>query len=229
MKKGILAGALIALTMSLNAFAEANKEKRDIDEFSKIEASKGVNVSLIQNNEKREIEVVTEGCPTADVETTIKKDVLYVKMKKRTAGSAVQVFVYFKDIDEVKLKGGASVDTECLFAHEGKFTLDLAADCEAEMDVEVDELEVLGNTCMITMSGKAKKQTVDIAGTLGNSKYDAEALESDECDIIATTAEAVVNVKDKLNAQSAGGIIRYKGTAEVTKKETFEGKIVELE
>lgn len=227
MKKGIFISAVAALIISLNANAEATKEKREIGTFSQIEASKGVNISLVQCDDKHELEVVTEGCPTSDVDAFVKKDVLYVKMKKRTAGSAVEVFIYFKDVDAVTVKGGASLSTDCLFSHKGKFTLDVASQCEAEMEIEVDELEVFGNTCIITMNGTAKKQVVDISGMLGCCKYDAESLTTEETIINVSSSEAIVNATKTLDATAQGGSIKYTGGAEVIKKESFGGEIKE--
>lgn len=225
MKKRILLSVVMTLFCFVATIAQVNKEKREIAEFSDIEAAKGVNISLIQCD-KYEIEVVTEGCPTQDVETSIKKGKLLVKMKKRTPGSAVQVFVYFKDINSVALKGGASVMTNCLFAHKGEFLLDLGAQCEAEMEVELGKLIVDANTSKVMMSGKADSQEISMTGTLGNCSYDGESLYTKTTLVEVTGAEAVVRASESIEANATGGKITCKGTTNIKESSTFGGEIV---
>lgn len=225
MAKSLFLSVLLSLFVCMSAVAQVNKEKRDITEFASVEAAKGVNISLVQCD-KYELEVVTEGCPTSDVETSIKKGKLFVKMKKRTPGSAVQVFIYFKDLNSVTLKGGASVRTDCLFAHKGEFILDLGAQCEAEMEVEIEKLIVEANTSVLMMSGKADSQEVLMTGTLGNCSYDAESLYTKTTQIEVTGAEAVVRASESIEATAVGGKIKCLGGAKVTEKTSFGGEII---
>lgn len=225
MKKCVLFSILLCFCSVSAIVAQVNKEKREITEFIDVEAAKGVNISLVQCD-KYGIEVVTEGCPTADVETVVKKDKLTVKMKKRTPGSAVQVFIYFKDINSVVLKGGASVMTDCLFAHKGEFKLDLGAQCEAEMEVEIGKLIVEANTSIIEMSGKADCQEVFISGTLGESNYNAESLYTKTTQIEVSNSDAVVRASESIDAIAAGGKIKCIGTNNVSEKTSFGGKII---
>ena len=198
------------------------------DEFSTIEVTKGANVSLIQCD-KTALEVVTDGCPTADVETIVNNGTLTVKMKKRTPGSAVQVMVYFKDLNHIKVKRGASIQTDCLFAHKGKLTLEVGAQSEVQLDIDVDELDVDANTCVINLEGNAKKQKVLIAGTVGQSTYNAEDLESEDVDIKAIDTDAVVSFSNSLKAEAVSCTIRYVGdSARVSKSTKGNGKVVEF-
>lgn len=225
MAKSLFLSVLLSLFVCMSAVAQVNKEKRDITEFASVEAAKGVNIALVQCD-KYELEVVTEGCSTSDVETSIKKGKLFVKMKKRTPGSAVQVFIYFKDLNSVTLKGGASVRTDCLFAHKGEFILDLGAQCEAEMEVEIEKLTVEANTSVLMMSGKADSQDVLMTGTLGNCSYDAESLYTKTTQIEVTGAEAVVRASESIEATAVGGKIKCLGGAKVTEKTSFGGEII---
>lgn len=205
----------------------ANKEKRAIEQFTQIEVSKGANISLVQCDTLY-LEVVTDGCPTSDVETYVKKGILYVRMAKRTAGSAVQVFIYFSDVERIDVKTGASVETDCHFEHRGSaFTLAVGAKCEAEMDIDVDELVVDANSCTIELEGIAKKQTVDFAGTVGEAKYDASSLESEDVEINVSGAEATVKFSKSLIAKAVGGTIKYIGDESNVKAETSLGGKVE--
>lgn len=225
MSKSLFICVLMSICLCLSAEAQVNKEKREIAEFTCVEAAKGVNITLVQCD-KYELEVVTEGCPTADVETSLKKGCLLVKMKKRTAGSAVQVFIYFKDINSVTLKGGASVMTECLFAHKGEFTLNMGAQCEAEMEVEMEKLIVEANTSLVVMSGKADSQEVYMTGTLGNCSYDGESLYTKSTSIEVTGAKATVRASESINAVANGGKIECLGTDKIVEDASYGGEIV---
>lgn len=226
--KKLIFTTVAALAASVCALAQ-NKESRDLaDGFSTIEVTKGANVSLIQCD-KTALEVVTDGCPTADVETMVNNGTLTVKMKKRTPGSAVQVMVYFKDLNHIKVKRGASIQTDCLFAHKGKLTLEVGAQSEVQLDLDVDELDVDANTCVINLEGNAKKQKVLIAGTVGQSTYNAEDLESEDVDIKAIDTDAVVSFSNSLKAEAVSCTIRYVGdSAKVSKSTKGNGKVVEF-
>jgi len=228
--KRIITSLLCGLLTLTSVFADdnVNKEQREIAEFNKIEASKGLSVMLIQCD-RYAIEVVTQGCPTSDVETIVKNNTLYTKMKKKTAGSAVSVFVYYKDIDEIKIKTGASVETNdgCQLEHRGTpLTLDVAAKCEATLDIDVDELIVSSNSCEITLSGKAIKQNVKMKGTVRDSKYDAAHLWSEEVDIFASGCDSEIYATKHIKAEAEGCTIKYRGDAQVEKTIKSKGKIV---
>ncbi len=217
---------LLSFTAAI-ANDDVNKEKREISEFTKLEAAKGLSVMLIQCDHYA-IEVVTQGCPTSDVETTVKNGTLYTKMKKKTAGSAVSVFVYYKDIESITIKTGASVETNdgCHLERRGTLTLDVAAKCDAELDIDVDELVVSSNSCSITLSGKAVKQNVKMKGTVKDSKYDAEHLWSEDVDIFASGCDALVYATKHIKAEAIGCTIKYKGDATVEEIVSAKGKVV---
>lgn len=226
--KKLVFSTIAALSVFACTLAQ-NKESRDLaDGFSSIEVTKGANVSLIQCD-KTALEVVTDGCPTADVETVVNNGTLTVKMKKRTPGSAVQVMVYFKDLSLIKVKRGASIQTDCLFTHKGKLSLEVGAQSEVQLDIDVDELDVDANTCVINLEGNAKKQKVLIAGTVGQSTYNAEDLESDDVDIKAIDTDAVVSFSNSLKAEAVSCTIRYIGdSAKVSKSTKGDGKVIEF-
>ncbi|MCQ2203280.1 MAG: DUF2807 domain-containing protein [Bacteroidales bacterium] len=228
--KKLLSVAFVLLGM-MNVISikaeDVNKEKREIAEFTKIEAAKGMNIMLIQSDHY-ELEVVTQGCPTEDVDAIVKKGTLVAKMKKITKGSAVSLYVYYKDIEMVKLKTGATVETVkgCPLESKGTLTLDLAANCEAAMDLDVEELVVTSNSCKIALAGKARKQDVTIRGTVQDSEYDAAKLESEEITIYASGCETDIYATKSIKAEADGCVITCKGGAEVEKIETSGGQIV---
>ncbi|MDO4462503.1 MAG: DUF2807 domain-containing protein [Bacteroidia bacterium] len=208
--KRILSLVALCLAFVLNTNAQdVSKEKRDLGgDYTRIVTQKGLNVSLHQCDVD-EIEVVTQGCPTEDVDTYIKKGTLYVRMKKVTKGSAVQVFIKFKDIEAIDLGPATSVTTECVFQHKGTFTIEAAAKAEVEMEIETDELVVDANSCQILLSGTAKQQNVRVKGTVRDMKYDALSLQSENIDIYASDSECDVQFSKTLSAECIAGTITY--------------------
>lgn len=207
---------------------ETNKEKREVAEFTKIEAVKGINVMLVQCDHY-ELEVVSQGCPTTDCITTVKKGTLEVKMKKITKGSAVSIFVYYKDLEEIKLKTGATVETTqgCPLDSKGTLTLDIAASCEVAMDIDVENLVVDANSCKIALAGVAKHQKVDILGTVNaDTEYDASRVQSETIEIRASGCDSQVKASKTIKAEADGCVITCKGGAEVEKSTTSGGEVI---
>lgn len=207
----LLINLTILMAMCVAAVAAPQKETRTTEAYTRIEASKGVNISLIQCDDRNNIEVVTDGCPTSDVETYVKEGTLYARVKKRTKGSAVQIYVYFQSIDGVSVKGGASVETDCLLKHSGTFELNVGAQCEANLEVEMNNLTIDGNTCSITLSGKAENHTMSLAGTLGSCNFDGEMFWARNATINVTRANALINIIEKIKAKAVAGKIQVKG------------------
>lgn len=218
---------IAAMLFATDLFAQ-NKEKRDMPgAFNKIEVSKGANVTISQCDANEGLEIATDGCPTSDVETLVNKGTLIVRMKKRTPGSAVQVIVNCKDFNEIDVKRGATLETSTTFQHKGRFVIGVGAQSEVIMDLEVDELVVDAHTCNIKLQGKATKQNVNIAGTVGSSKYDAEDLVSEDVIIKAVDSEAVVNATRSLEANAISCTIRYKGNPANVREVTTGNGLVE--
>lgn len=227
--KRILSILSLALVFAFGVNAQVNKEKRDLGgAYERIIVQKGINVSLHQCDVD-EIEVVTDGCPTEAIETYIKKKALYIKATKNASGAA-QVFVKFKDISAIDLGYNTSVNTECLFEHKGTFTIEAAAKSEVEMEIETDELVVDANSCTITLNGQAKKQVVQVKGTVRDMKYDALSLNSEDVEIYASDSECDVQFTNTLSAECVAGVITYKGeeSGVVEKIESKGGKIEKL-
>ncbi len=227
--KRILSVLLLSAAFIFGANAEVKKEKRELGgDYTRIVVQKGINVSLHQCDVD-EIEVVTDGCPTEAIETFIKKGALYIKANKKASGAA-QVFVKFKDFEALDLGFNTSVNTECLFQHKGTFTIEAAAKSEVEMEIETDELVVDANSCTITLNGEAKKQVVQVKGTVKDMKYDALSLKSEDIDIYASDSECDIQFTNSLTAECVSGTITYKGeeSGVVEKIESKGGKIEKL-
>ena len=220
MKQTVLS-AILAMVFVAPILAQ-EKDKRSVADFSSVLVTKGANISLIQCD-KTELEIVTDGGPTSDVLTTVDKGQLEISMKKRSTVEAVQVFIYFKDIESLTVKRGASVETDCVFAHKGTFTADIASNCEAKLELDVDRLVLKGNTCIIKLEGRADEQDVVVSGSVGESTYDASQLESRKVNIKAVDTDATVKFSEKLDANAVNCTIKYIGDEANVRQTTSSG------
>ena len=200
---------LFGLFLSLNAETVTKKEIRKADAFDKIKATKGINVTLIEGHEES-VEVHIKNGETSDVITEVRNRKLTVKMKTKIYKDvAVQVYVTYQSLREIEAALGATIDSENTVNAEN---LNIKAGAEAivKLDIDVNNLEVNGNTCDIELEGVAKYQDIKI-GT--NGRYKGYNLISHEAFAKATLGSIVeVSVKDKLSGTAGtGGVVSYIG------------------
>ena len=139
--------------------------------FSKIEIGDNLDVVLVQDNA---INIVVEAANNealACVETTIKRNVLYISRSK--TGLAVKVFVHTPALEKITAKASADVTIVNNFESEkmaihlyskarliGNLTVDkltLVADSDAELNVRTDSHEITGtfsNNARANVSGQ---------------------------------------------------------------------------
>lgn len=227
MIKRLLCVALATLALAISSMAENKEDRKLNDSFSTIEVTKGVNVLLVQCD-KLALEILTDGGPTSDVETILNNGTLTVKMKRKTSCTAAQVTVYFKDLEHIIVKRGATLNTPCLFKRDGSLSVDVGAQSKVELDIEVDELTVDGNTCNVDVTGKCNKQTVKLSGVVGSATYSAITFDSKVADIKVISANAEVMFSDSLIAEAINGTIKYTGDPnQVQKTEKAKGEVIE--
>lgn len=204
----------------------AKREMRSVDgSYTKILANKGLNVAILQSD-KNEIEVITDGCPTSDVITEVKKGVLTIKMKKVTKGSAVQVNVSLKDLESIEAKRGASISTECVFVRKGTFNVEVDAQSEVELELECDNLVLKSNSGKAVLTGEVGSMIADLRGAVGDMSLDAENLKVKTIDMKATSVNAVVRFSESLKVDAVGSTITYIGDKEkVSATTSYGGKV----
>lgn len=217
MKRMLLASAALLLLSSSVVRGENRDERQMSGRFDAIEVRKGANIALFQSD-KNKVEIVTEGCPTADVLTSVEEGVLLVRMSKRTAGSAVMVNVYFTgDIHRILVRQGASASTGCLYQSNDKLFVEVGGKSEVNLEVAVGEMEVDANTCHVSLEGTAKHLKANFNGRLGKAVYNCRELKCEAIDIRAVNADSEVCFTDWLKAEASGCTIRYKGAGQVRK------------
>ena len=208
----------------------AQRVKRSISaSYNKILANKGLNVAILQAD-KNEIEIITDGCSADDVLTEVKDGVLNIKMKKVTKGSAVQVNVSLKDLDAIETKRGASISTECVFAHKGTFTVTVDAKSEVELELDCENLVLESNSGVATLTGKVQNLKANLRGLVGDMSLNAEKLDAQDVDVNALNVNATVKFANSLKANVKCCTLNYIGdSSKVSATTSLGGKVLPVE
>jgi len=227
--KRIITLSIISLFLVAGTFAQEknqskHKQIRKTGSFYKVKASKGINVTLIEG-EKEQAEVTIVNGSTDDVITELKNKTLTVKMKTKIYKDvAVQVYVTYVTLREVKAGSGATIDAENTITAD-KLLIDGGTDSEINLDIDVNVLEASVSAGRMEISGKTESQVVK-ANTGG--KFLAYALKSDDTIAKANTGGRVeVTVTKSIKATASnGGTVNFKGNPEkIEKKTSLGGKV----
>ena len=172
------------------------------------------------------MEINVDGCQLSDVANEIKKGTLYLKMKKRPDGAAVQVIVTYTDINTIEVSSGASVETQDAIETD-ELNLKAGANTEVEIEVYVKTLNVDINSGKVSVSGEADKQFVEATATVEEASYDGISLASKEANVKASLNSTIeIKATDKIDATAVGGKISYRTeNAKVTEHKSLGGEI----
>jgi hypothetical protein len=229
---------LIVMATSLSTFAQdekkihvdeeqVEKETRSIKDFSKLKISKGINVTLIKGDElSADINIVN--APLSDVIIENDQNELTIKMKTRIYQDvSVQVYLTYRDIREISLGSGSSVDNQEVL--EGKvLILNAGLDSVIDLKLDVTSVEADVSAARITLEGYA--QNLEAKATAGG-KFQGQNLEVEKAYVSANTGGiATVKVSELLDAKAGtGGTIEYLGEPKkLSTKETFGGEVVKI-
>lgn len=227
MKKLLLITLIFTSTLLLHA--QKMVGHRELPEFEKIKATKGINITLIEGD-KQDVEINIDNALLDDVITTVENRTLILKMKTKIyKNMAVQVYVTYTKLREIDAGLGASVDAENTIEAEN-LKISAGADTNIELEVEVtNSLEVSLAAAKATITGTTKYQVVN-ANT--GSKYFGFDLECEEADIRGNTGATLqVNATNRLKATAGtGAVIEYKGNpSKFEYRETVGGKVKQVE
>jgi hypothetical protein len=225
MKNIIVLAMLAVFSMPIWAQDNANlkTETRHIGPYDKIKTSKGINVTLVEGD-KEKVEIRIQNASPEDVITSLEGKTLVLKMKTLLKkGVAVQVYVTYKQINEIQAGTGSTVDNEGTL-RANKLVLSAGAEAVMELDVDATVITASLSAGRIEISGEANNIEVN-ANTGG--KFNASALQVNEA-FIKTSAggQATVRVKNRLSATAgSGGRVYYYGSPKVEKSESLGGKV----
>lgn len=229
---------MMAIAVSLSAFAQdetkihvdeaqVEKETRAIKDFNKLKVSKGINVTLIKGDElSAEINIVN--APPSDVIIENDQNELTIKMKTRIYKDvSVQVYLTYRDIREISLGSGSSVDNQGVL--EGKvLILNAGMDSVIDLKLDVTSVEADVSAARITLEGYAK--TLEAKATTGG-KLQGQNLDVEKAYVTANTGGiATVKASELLDAKAGtGGTVEYLGEPEkLNTRETFGGAVVKI-
>ncbi len=210
-------------------FNDPNAEKRDISGFHGIEVSTGIKLYLTEGS--------TEGVAvSADknefrdkIVTKVEKGILKIHyetqanpFKRKDAVKDLRAYVSYTKLDYLYANTGASVDMDGVL-RSGSLDLKVNTGAVVKAALELSDLKIGQSTgSLARLSGKADKLVID--GSTG-SKLMGEELDVNNCTVSVNTGAMVWIQADKeLHAHAnTGGLVKYKGAAQVKEIKTSIG------
>lgn len=195
-----------------------------LESFDKVEATKGINVTLEEDKEEKMLVEIENG-EVSDVIYSIEGKTLNVKMKTSIGkGIVVRCTIYYKTLISISSSVGASIDNNGTL-YGDILKLSASSDANMTLSVDVKRIEATSSIGKIVLSGVADYQ--EVAASAGG-KYLAKELESKQAFLKATSGATIeVNVSEKVESKaSSGATIDIIGDPKSTKwEENFGGKV----
>ncbi len=232
MRKLFFAMAIIWMSVPLLAqeastTGEAIVETRELAPFENLKVSRGINVTLVEGlSPKAEIHI--QNAPVDDVLLEQSNKDLTIRMRSLiNKDVAINVYLYYQNINEITVSSGASVFSENVLETDF-LKLETGTDASIQLEIEVNKLEASASASRIELMGSA--ELMDINATTGGRFLGAN-LESKDTKIRANTgASAQVWVTEKINARAGSGAsVEYTGSpAKVEVHTSLGGKVEAL-
>ena len=204
--------------------ASVKKGTFSLDPFDKIEASKGINVTLEEDKEEKMLVEIENG-EVGDVIYSVEGKTLKVKMKTSIGkGVVVRCTIYYKTLISVSSSMGASVDNNGTL-YGDILKLSATSDANMTLNVDVKRIDATSSIGKIIVSGVTEFQ--EVAANTGG-KYLANELESKQALLKASTGATIeANVSEKVDSKaSSGATIDIIGDPKSVKwEENFGGKV----
>jgi hypothetical protein len=207
--------------------AKAQKETRDVDDFTKVSFAVAGKLYLKQGNK---YEVILEGDRDyiEEIETEVRNDRLVIKREKWFSfqNKKVTVYITMPEIEGLSVSGsGYLLAEDQLECDELDLSVSGSGDIVLE-DLLADELDCgISGSGSINLEGEgADRGEISISGS-GN--FTAESFEFDKLDVsISGSGRCKCYVNGQLNARVSGsGNIYYKGSPSVDAKSSGSGKV----
>jgi len=196
------------LLLPFLASSQELTETRQFDSFDKIVATNGINIILRKASEEK-AEVKIENALLSDVITEVKNGTLKLRMRPQINKElSVLVVVYYKNIKEITVSKGASLETQTVIL-QNNLTLHAATGGTIKAEIECTDVKTSASGgSAISLYGWAKR--LEATANTKSNLY-AQNLKADKALIRAATgAEMWVKPKDYFEAvANTGGIIYY--------------------
>ena len=196
-----------------------DRETRNLDSFSGISVSSGVDAKLIKGN-TNEIQITVKGIELERIKTQIKNDVLVVSVKnKRSWFSRWNkkdidvVITYSDDLDRIAASSGSNLYSDHTLVTED---LEIDASSGAHIDVEVDAQDVdidISSGSVVDLRGTGSSVYVDSSSGSSLRAYD---LVTDRLNTEGSSGSSVqITVLNNLKVDvSSGASVQYRGNPE---------------
>ncbi len=217
--------AIVTILFAGAGSAMAQKETRDVSEFTKISFGIAGNLYLKQGSRQS---LVLEGDDLDEIETEVSGGKLRIKREGRNWGwsnNKIDVYITIKNLEGVNLSGSGKVIGDSKFEVED---LDLSVSGSGDMELDVYAKNIdsgISGSGSIELSGVSEYHKVSISGS---GKLAAENMEVEEYKIrISGSGACRINVTKEIDASISGsGNVSYKGNPDRVHSSTSgSGKI----
>ena len=215
--------SLIFVSLSI---AQVN-EPREVEDFSKIVVSSGIDLILNQGNELKAMAEARNDKALESIITEVKDNTLKIYCKEKILKPGPRnVYVTFRNLDEIKATGGSDVTAES-----GINVSDLEISAHGGSDIS---LEIEAGKLRSIISGGSDadltgKVTEFVAEASGGSDLKAKELVTEICSLeVSGGSDGCITVNGTLNVKASGGSdIVYYGNAQVRNINASGGSDVE--
>jgi len=187
-----------------------NKETRELENFTAVDVSEGIHVSLTKGNKELAI-IEASGMSLEDVETEVSAGNLTIQLKRNHVRNVdVRINLTYVSLERLEVSSAADVDNSGTIEGE-KLDLEVSSAGDAKLNVNVSDLYVeVSSAGDLSLSGSVKIQNISVSSA---GKYHAYSLKSEEAYVKASSAgSAYLAVRGKIEATAhSAGKINYQG------------------
>lgn len=195
------------------------EQKRELAEFSEIEASGAIEVNISQGD-TQQVVVITDDNLQNIVKTKVEGKVLKVYSEGHLSNfSKLMVNIVVKNIEGIDLSGASKLYSKTPFIL-GTLKLNLSGASNSEIDVKAIEIKgELSGASNLKLKGAVGTFKIEASGASKCSAYD---LTSANANISASGASRITLTCDnELNISASGASnVSYKGNAKIVKSQT---------
>ncbi len=218
---------IMFLLLLIGKIGTAQEISIDLDNFNKIEITRGLKVSLTHSQENKAVII---GNSRDKVKVSVERGILKVSsgLNQLLESDNTLVTIYFKDLQDVEARQNSRVEF-CNKIGQPLLILRSREGSNIFANVEVENLVAgLATGGSITVIGKADIQEIDVKAA---GDFRGENLLGQNVNIKLTGGgNANINAKNYVNATvRAGGIVHiYGNPEEIIEKVTFGGSIKKI-
>ncbi len=204
-------------------------EEREVSGFDEIQFT-GTGNLIIEQGDEESLTIEADDNIIGLIETRVRGDVLHIGYKRGVniiPTGTIKFYLTVEDLDRIDLSGVGDIDCDGFETDDLEFSISGSGDIKFNIEAKSIEIDVSG-LGDINLSGKVGSHKIQISGS---GKYDAEELESKNCEIeISGFGSATVYVSDNLNIEINGaGNVYYKGSPDISQDISGLGRIKSLD